>query len=114
MADEDFRCPRHPRFTRFQDPLMSTAHRRSLTGLTFIFLVLVSSLALGAPRDRDRHSRWIPSSFFVQAGSGDTDTYAYTIGAAWDWNWQRQISLGRLTGYTEVAVGRWRHEVAAN
>ena len=93
---------------------MSPAPKRSLAGLTFIFLVLLSGIALGAPRDRDRESRWAPSSFFVQAGSGDTDTYAYTVGAAWDWNWQREVSAGRLTGYTEVAVGRWRHEISAS
>jgi hypothetical protein len=92
---------------------MSRPAKRSFTGLTFVFLVLVSGLAFGASREHDRDSRWAPSSFFVQAGSGDTDTYAYTVGAAWDWNWQRQLKIGRVTGYTEVAVGRWKHDVAA-
>jgi hypothetical protein len=72
---------------------------------------MVSGLAFGAPHDRPRPSSWVPSTFFVQAGSGDTDTYAYTVGATWDWRWQRQLSFGRLTGYTEVAVGRWQHEI---
>jgi hypothetical protein len=94
---------------------MSRPNKRSFTGLTFVLLILVSGLAFGAQRDRNRErpSRWVPSSFFVQGGSGDTDTYAYTVGAAWDWNWQRQLKIGRLTGYTEVAVGRWKHDVAA-
>jgi len=91
---------------------MSRPNKRSFAGLTFVLLILVSGLALGASRDRDRPSRWTPSSFFVQGGSGDTDTYAYTVGAAWDWNWQRQLKIGRLTGYTEVAVGRWKHDIA--
>jgi lipid A 3-O-deacylase len=90
---------------------MSPAPKRSLAGLTFILLIMVSGLAFGGTREHDRRSSSAPSTFFVQAGSGDTDTYAYTVGATWDWHWQRQLSFGRLTGYTEVAVGRWRHEI---
>jgi hypothetical protein len=93
---------------------MSHPPKRSIAGLTFVLLILVSSVASSAPRNRERQSRWVPSTLFAQAGSGDTDTYAYTVGATWDWNWQRQLSIGRLTGYTEVAIGRWQHEIAAN
>jgi hypothetical protein len=92
---------------------MSRPNKRSLTGLTFVLFILVTGAAFGASRQHDRDSRWAPSSFFVQAGSGDTDTFAYTVGAAWNWNWQRQLRIGRLTGYTEVAVGRWKHDVTA-
>lgn len=31
-----------------------------------------------------------------------------TVGATWDWHWQRETARGTFTGYTEVAVGRWR------
>jgi len=85
--------------------------KRGLTGLTVVLLIAASSNALAAPRERERQSRWVPTSFFAQWGSGDTDTYAYTVGATWDWNWQRQTSIGRLVGYTEVAVGRWEHDI---
>jgi hypothetical protein len=85
--------------------------KRGLTGLTVLLMIAVSSNALAAPRERERQSRWVPTSFFAQWGSGDTDTYAYTVGATWDWNWQRQVSIGRLVGYTEVAVGRWQHDI---
>jgi lipid A 3-O-deacylase len=85
--------------------------KRGLTGLTVVLLLVASSNALAAPRERERQGRWVPTSFFAQWGSGDTDTYAYTVGATWDWNWQRQISIGRLVGYTEVAVGRWQHDI---
>ncbi|MEO8062405.1 MAG: acyloxyacyl hydrolase [Pseudomonadota bacterium] len=93
---------------------MSSTPKRSLAGLTFILLILVSSAAFATPWDRDHKNHWAPSSFFVQTGSGDTDTYAYTVGATWNWRWHRQLSIGRVTGYTEVAVGRWQHEIATN
>lgn len=92
----------------------STNIKRRLAGLTAALLILGSAGAVAAPRDRDRPARWEPTSFFVQAGSGDTDTYAYTVGATWDWNWQRHLKIGRLVGYTEVAVGRWQHDVRAD
>jgi lipid A 3-O-deacylase len=85
--------------------------KRGLTGLTVLLLLAASGNVLAAPRDRDRPSRWVPTSYFAQWGSGDTDTYAYTVGATWDWNWQRQVKWGRLVGYTEVAVGRWQHDL---
>jgi lipid A 3-O-deacylase len=87
---------------------MST-FKRALSGLTIVLLSLASSAALAAPREHERASRWLPSTFFAQAGTGDADTNAYTIGATWNWRWQRQLSIGRLTGYTEVAVGRWQY-----
>src|SRR5438045_2125953 len=89
---------------------MSTSRLRPLAGLTAALLLLASSSAFAERREIERPSRMIPSSFFTQAGSGDADTYAYTVGATWDWNWQRQLCYGRLTGYTEVAVGRWQHD----
>ena len=88
--------------------------KRSLIGLTALFLAIASTSALATPRDREREIRWLPGSFFVQAGQGDLNTYAYTVGASWNWNWQRELPIGRLTGYTEVAVGRWQYDAGNN
>jgi lipid A 3-O-deacylase len=88
----------------------SAVLKRTLVGLTVGFLSIASTGAVAAPREHERRSQFVPDSFFTQAGTGDADTYAYTVGATWDWNWQRQLSIGRLTGYTEIAVGRWQHD----
>ena len=44
---------------------------------------------------------------FFQTGAAEQDTRSYTAGAWWNWNWERDYALGRATGYTEFAVGRW-------
>ncbi|HEY8050544.1 MAG TPA: acyloxyacyl hydrolase [Ramlibacter sp.] len=48
-----------------------------------------------------------PTSVFAQAGAW-THVRSATLGLTWDWGWRREYSLGTLTGYTEVALGRWR------
>lgn len=88
----------------------SSVFKNTLRGLTAGLLILASASAAATPREHERASRFVPSSFFTQAGTGDADTFAYTVGATWDWNWQRQLSIGRLAGYTEIAVGRWQHD----
>jgi lipid A 3-O-deacylase len=79
---------------------------RTLVRIAAASLILFSVPSLAD--QPDNRSRWLPTSWFAQAGAGDEDTSAYAIGAAWDWNWSRDYRIGRVTGYTEVAVGRWQ------
>jgi lipid A 3-O-deacylase len=46
-------------------------------------------------------------SFFVQGGTGK-HVQSVNIGATWDWQWRHDYSVGTLTGYTEVELGRWQ------
>ena len=48
-----------------------------------------------------------PDGLFVQGG-WLRHVRTLTLGATWDWNWQRSDDIGLLTGYTEVALGRWQ------
>lgn len=48
-----------------------------------------------------------PDGVFVQGGWWRHVRTA-TVGATWDWHWQRESAVGTLTGYTEVALGRWQ------
>jgi hypothetical protein len=48
-----------------------------------------------------------PDGVFVQGGAW-TRVHSATVGATWDWGWQRPFGPGMVTGYTEVALGRWQ------
>jgi hypothetical protein len=55
-----------------------------------------------------------PDGFFVQGGAW-TRVHSATAGLTWDWGWQRQYRFGTLTGYTELALGRWQtHGTTSN
>jgi hypothetical protein len=69
-------------------------------------LALCPLAALAAPSD----SLWTPDRAFVQYGE-QTDTRAVTLGLNWDWSWSRPLGSGLLSGYHDLAIGRWRAEV---
>ena len=48
-----------------------------------------------------------PDGVFAQIGEW-RHVRAATVGATWDWSWQRDYGIGKVTGYTEVALGRWQ------
>lgn len=55
-----------------------------------------------------------PDGVFVQAGAW-ARVRSGTIGVTWNWGWQRPFGGGVVTGYTEVALGRWQtHGTVAN
>jgi hypothetical protein len=41
----------------------------------------------------------------VQGGSW-THVDSATVGLTWDWRWRSNYSIGTLTGYTEMDIGR--------
>lgn len=51
-----------------------------------------------------------PSTAFLQVGAA-SDAEMLILGATWIWAWQRNTRLGRIGGYSEVSVGRWRSEI---
>jgi hypothetical protein len=46
-------------------------------------------------------------SVFAQVGTGK-HVHSATVGLTWDWAWRHDYSVGTLTGYTEVDLGRWQ------
>ena len=47
---------------------------------------------------------------FAQLGRAGSTT-ALTAGASWEWPWQWALGAhGRLSGYHDVSIGRWRAE----
>jgi len=92
---------------------MNTKITNSLRkGLAVGALLLISASAIAAPRFPERNPL-LPDSLFMQAGAAEKATDAYAVGATWNWNWSRQFRFGRVTGYTEAAVGRWHTDDAA-
>jgi hypothetical protein len=53
---------------------------------------------------------WAPQSVFVQAGVTD-HAHTTVVGATWPWSWRREFAGGTLTGYSEIAFGRWNSEL---
>jgi len=52
----------------------------------------------------------VPSRAFVQAASGPR-TDALMGGLTWDWRYKYDLGAGVVTGYWDLAVGRWRSKV---
>jgi lipid A 3-O-deacylase len=50
-----------------------------------------------------------PNRAFVQIGSAE-HTNAITLGVTHDWDWQRDFGIGRVSGYWEFSLGRWKAE----
>ena len=44
---------------------------------------------------------------FAQVGAAESATRSYVLGGARQWPWRRTFGLATVTGYSEVAVGRW-------
>jgi lipid A 3-O-deacylase len=66
---------------------------------------LIASLAADARANAA--PAWQPNAVFIQAGDG-SNVHSVTAGLAWDWRWQGNYAIGKVTGYTEVEVSRWR------
>lgn len=69
-------------------------------------LALCPAAVLAAPAA----SPWQPDGAFVQYGQQE-DARSVTLGLSWDWSWSRPLGSGRLAGYHELALGRWRADV---
>ena len=61
----------------------------------------------GAPACAGMFQPLQPTALFLQAGFGDDDTESYLGGATWNWHWRREFAIGALSGFHEVAFGRW-------
>jgi lipid A 3-O-deacylase len=72
---------------------------------------LIPSLATTA--HAQAASAWRPTGVFIQGGGG-SDVHSVTAGVTWDWRWQHDFAIGKLAGYTEVDVSRWRTSTGAN
>jgi hypothetical protein len=70
-------------------------------------LALSLTLAAAAPSFAADGSAWRPDGVFVQGGAW-SHVVSGTVGLTWDWRWQHEYTLGTLTGYTEVDLGRWQ------
>ena len=73
-------------------------------------LVLTGSIQ-GTPASAGIVESLEPTALFLQAGFGDDHTDSYLGGATWNWRWRREFALGTLTGFNEVAFGRWSTRV---
>ena len=68
-------------------------------------LCIATALALAAAASSFAFDA--PHAVFVQGGTW-THVRSATLGLTWDWAWHRDYGVGTLTGYTEVALARWR------
>ncbi|CAM3721657.1 hypothetical protein [Polaromonas hydrogenivorans] len=72
----------------------------AISSIAALAFAASSSFAAGAPA-------WQPCGMVVQGGLW-THVDSAAVDLAWDWRWRRDYSIGTLTGYTKMDIGRWR------
>ena len=93
-------------------PWASARQRHALLA-AFVIVAGVGSPALASPTaavNPTIGSALVPSAAFLQVGRAH-EADMLILGATWDWAWQRDTPLGRIGGYSEASIGRWRSEV---
>src|SRR6476661_5998959 len=50
----------------------------------------------------------MPSSVFVQAGSGENGVDVASVGVGWPWAWRTTFWGGQVSAETEVFASHWR------